>query len=113
MITHKRMREMKVSEITRDVILIHIRELKENLDETDIKNLEGMKTAAISYCTGYTGLSEKELDSFEDITIAVLAVISDMWDNRSFTVEKAVLNPLIDNILGLHSTNLLPKEESL
>lgn len=104
---------MKVSEITQDVILNHIRELKENLDEADIRNLEGMKASAISYCTGYTGLNEADLDLYEDITVAVLSIVSDMWDNRSFTVEKAILNPLIDNILGLHSINLLPQEESI
>lgn len=103
---------MKISEITQDVILNHIREVEDNLDNADKKNIEAMKTAAVAYCTGHTGLSEEELDLHEDITVAVLAVISDMWDNRSLTIDRAALNPLVDNILGLHSVNLLPQEEA-
>ena len=70
-----------------------------------------MKTAAIAYCTGYTGLTEKGLDEHEDISIAVLVLISDMWDNRSMTVDRSNINRTINDILGMHSVNLLPTPE--
>lgn len=70
-----------------------------------------MKAAAISYCVGYTGLTELELDNHEDITIAVLTLISDMWDNRSMTVDRSNVNRVVDVILGMHCQNLLPKEK--
>lgn len=74
-----------------------------------------MKVAAVNYCIGYTGLSVDELDEHEDITIAVLTLISDMWDNRSMTVDRANVNRVIDTILGMHCVNLVPspdKEEA-
>lgn len=70
-----------------------------------------MQAAAIAYCVGYTGLANEELDNHEDITIAVLALISDMWDNRSMTVDRANINRVVDTILGMYCINLLPSTE--
>ena len=73
--------------------------------------LQAMQKAAVAYVRGQTGLKESELDEFEDITIAALTVISDMWDNRSLTIDRSNPNELVDNILFMHSTNLLPSAE--
>lgn len=70
-----------------------------------------MQAAAIAYCVGYTGLTKEELDNHEDITIAVLTLISDMWDNRSMTVDRANINRVVDTILGMYCINLLPSTE--
>lgn len=86
----------------------HIREIEENLETEDKVLLEAMKVAAVNYCIGYTGLNADELDEHEDITIAVLTLISDMWDNRSMTVDRANVNRVIDTILGMHCVNLVP-----
>lgn len=102
---------MKVSEITTEVIYNHIREMEENLEAGDKMLLEMIHRAAVSYCTGYTGMSEAELDKYEDITVAVLAVISDLWDNRSMTVSSGNVNRVVDTILGMHCMNLLPSAE--
>ena len=71
-----------------------------------------MKTASIEFCKSQTGLSDEELDKHEDITIAVLTLISDMWDNRSMTVQKNNVNTIVDAILGMHRTNLIPTPDS-
>ena len=102
---------MKISEINQAVICNHIREIEENLEESDKTLLEGMKTAAIAYCKGYTGLTSEKIDDYEDITIAVLTLISDMWDNRTMTVDRANINRVVDNILAMHCVNLLPTAE--
>lgn len=73
--------------------------------------LAGMQVAAVAYASGQTGLTEEELDGYEDITIAVLDVISDMWDNRSMTIDRSNLNIVADTILYMHSRNLLPTAE--
>lgn len=99
---------MKVSKFSLEMILNHIREEKENLDENDLALLEAMKTAAVQYVIFQTGLEEQELDKYEDITIAVLTLISDMWDNRSMTVQRSNVNRVVDSILGMHRTNLVP-----
>lgn len=82
--------------------------MKENLEPEDLALIQVMQSAAINYCTGYTGLTSDELDEHEDITIAVLTLISDMWDYRSMTVDRSNVNRVVDTILGMHSINLMP-----
>lgn len=103
---------MKVSKITQGVILNHLREEEENLDCEDLNLLDVMKTASVEFCKSQTGLSDEELDKHEDITIAVLTLISDMWDNRSMMVQKNNVNMIVDAILGMHRTNLIPTPDS-
>lgn len=90
------------------MICNHIREIEDNLEDADKDLLEIQRAAAIAYCKDYTGLSEDELDEHEDITIAVLALIADMWDNRSMTVGQSNPNKTAETILGMHGINLLP-----
>ena len=47
---------MKVSEITKETILNHIREDADNLEDEDISLLEAMKKASIEFCKSQTGL---------------------------------------------------------
>lgn len=102
---------MKVSELTQDIILNHLREIRDNLSTEDMVLISAMKEAAIGYVVGQTGLKKEEIDNYEDITIAVLDLISDMWDNRSMTIDRANLNIVADTILYMHSRNLLPTPE--
>lgn len=101
---------MKVSELTRNVVAEHCRIIPEDLTEIELSHLDALQAAAVSYCCGYTGLTEEELDAHEDITIAVLTLISDMYDNRQRYVDKSNLNRTVETILGMHSVNLLPEE---
>lgn len=103
---------MKVSEITQDVILNHLREEEGNLEFEDINLINVMKKASIEFCKSQTNLSEEQLDQHEDITIAVLTLISDMWDNRSMTVQRSNTNMVVDMILGMHRMNLVPTPNS-
>lgn len=90
------------------MILNHLREVKDNLSTEDTDLIKAMQAAAIQYCVGQTGLTKESLDEHEDITIAVLTLISDMWDNRAMTVERSNVNRVVDTILGMHAINLLP-----
>lgn len=47
------------------------------------------------------------LDAFEEFVIVVYILVQDMYDNRTFYVEKNNLNKVVDIILGMHSINLL------
>jgi len=70
-----------------------------------------MKKAAVECAKGITGLKDEQMEEHEDITIAVLTIISDMWDNRSMTVNQININKTADTILGLHRINLVPTPE--
>lgn len=98
---------MKVSEIAIEDICRQIREEIEYLTEEDKSHLEILKTAAIEYVKSYTGLDEEAIEENEDITIAVLVLISDMYDNRQMYVDKNNTNRVVETILGMYCINLL------
>nr|DAM25549.1 MAG TPA: head tail connector [Caudoviricetes sp.] len=98
---------MKVSEITFSDICRQIREEEAYVTEESRKHLSILQKAAVDYVKGYTGLDEAAIDTHEDITIAVLVLISDMYDNRQMTVDKNNVNRVVDTILGMYCVNLL------
>lgn len=85
----------------------HLRETPEDMETEDDTEIEALKKAAVEFVKSYTGLKEEELDVHEDITIAVLMLIADMYDNRQMQVEKNSMNRTAETILGMHSVNLL------
>lgn len=101
---------MKVSEITTKELLNQIRVMEDELDPGEIIYIEALKKAAVEYVKSYTGLTEEDMDCHEDITIAVLVLFSDMYDNRQMYVVKNQVNRVVDTILGMYSINLLPSE---
>lgn len=98
---------MKVSEIVMNDICEQIRIDEAYLTEEERKHIEDLRIAAVNYVKGYTGLNEAAIDEHEDITIAVLVLISDMYDNRQMTVDKNNVNRVIDTLLGMYCENLL------
>ena len=98
---------MKVSEITLKDICRQIRTDESYLTEDDKSYLVILQKAAVEYVKSYVGLDESEIDIHEDITIAVLVLISDMYDNRQMYVDKANVNRVVDTILGMYCENLL------
>ena len=101
---------MKVSELTQAVVADYCRIIIEDQTEPELLVLDAMIKAAKQYCIGYTGLTEAELDDHEDITVAVLVLVSDMYDNRQMQVDKSSVNRTADTILGMHCVNWIPDE---
>lgn len=99
---------MKVSELTIPIIANYCRIMDDDVSDSENLSLEAMKIAAISYARSYTGLSDLDMDRHEDITIAILTLIADMYDNRSMTVDKNNVNRTVEIILSMHAKNLLP-----
>ena len=94
---------MKVSDITSTVIADYLR-----IDVVeDLSSILIIKSAAISYIKGYTGLTDAEIDTHEDITIAVLILCAEMFDNRQMTVQNDKENPTVKQILAMYATNYL------
>lgn len=99
---------MKVSELTMPIIANYCRIMDDDVTDSENLSLEAMKIAAISYARSYTGLSDSEMERHEDITIAILTLIADMYDNRSMIVDKNNVNRTAEVILSMHAKNLLP-----
>ena len=98
---------MKVSEITVKTLANYLKLDYESLTEEDLLELAAFLQAAIRFICDYTGLSEPELDEHEAFVIVVFVLVQDMYDNRSFYVDKSHLNRVVETILGMHSVNLL------
>lgn len=94
---------MKIDEVTLDVVKNYLRV---DYDDDDAL-LSAIMPSALAYIEHYTGLSKSELYQLEDITIAYLIIIEDMYDNRSVNVGKANVNRTIFTILDMHSKNNL------
>lgn len=98
---------MRVSEIAMSDICRQIRTEEEYLTSEDREHLTILQAAAIDYVKSYTGLTDEEIETHEDITVAVLVLITDMYDNRQMTADKSNVNRVVDTILGMHCVNLL------
>ncbi len=95
---------MKISEITTKHIAEYIR-----IDEDDMahEKLKPILDAAKSYIISYTGIPEEELDNYEEFYIAVMVLCQDMYDNRSYYVERSNVNKTVSTILDMHRRNLV------
>ena len=93
---------MKVSEITADHVAEYLR-----IDEAGASDkLQPVLTAAKSYISSYTGIPLVELDDYEEFYVAVMVLCQDMYDNRSYYVERNYVNKTVSSILDLHRRNL-------
>lgn len=67
--------------------------------------------SAKSYVKSYTGMTDEQMDSYDDIVAAIYVLVSDMYDNRMYAQKntKVTIAPNIvaKSILDMHSHNLL------
>lgn len=71
-----------------------------------------MMPAAMARLESYTGHTRSELNAFEEVSVAFLALCSFLYDNRSAVVENDKANEVLDGFLAAHRVNLVPSEES-
>ena len=106
---------MKPSELTPVDIALFARvidavEEYKNLSDSETSELAGALAAAKAAAGAYTGLDVEKTD-FADMTYAIKVMAAEMIDNRQITTQYTGKNPLVYQILDLHSTNLLPSVE--
>lgn len=94
---------MKISEVTIEAL----KDYAHVYHEEDDSLFESILVACRSYIKSYTGLSEEQMDSKEDLTMALHVLSNELYDNRTFTVENDKVNTVIKSILDMHSINLL------
>lgn len=95
---------MKIKDLKDEQIRQYLR-----LNEDD-NLLDIFKQSALSYIKSYTGMSEKDINSNDDITVAYLVLISDFYDNRQYTQDRNYSNKSVDTILGMHCINFIPRK---
>lgn len=98
---------MIVSEITVKNLSDYLRLDFESLTEEETAELSTFLSSTKAFISEYTGLNAKEIDGHETFVIAIYVLVQDMYDNRSYYVDKSNLNRVVEMILGMHSVNLL------
>lgn len=93
---------MKLTEVTTETIKRHI-----GVSEEDDATISLYWTAAKAQALSYTGLSEEEADALPDVTVAALALCSDLYTYRNAAGDSVAMNPTVKMILDMHSRNLL------
>ena len=76
-------------------------------DTSENTRIEACMAAAKAFILGYTGLDADAADEQEDLTIAYLVLINEMYTNRDYTAEQAALNPIVKTLLAMYSVNYL------
>lgn len=96
---------MRVSEITVEKVAEYLRLSTGDYTEAEIQTI---LAAAKAFIRSYTGIDDTAIDTHEDFIIVVYVLCQDMYDNRSMYVDKNNLNKVVETILGMYCTNLLP-----
>ncbi len=94
-----------VSNIKVEDVADYLRISREEMDASLEKDLKTYLKVAKKYIKDETGLDD--LDEHEDFIIVVLVLCQDMYDNRTFYVDKSNTNKVVETILGRHRINLL------
>lgn len=95
----------KISEVTTQDLANYLRITE--LDNSQEALLTTMQAAAVNFIIGVTGLVKEALDDYPDLTIVLYALVQDMYDNRTYYVDKANISDTVNTILNMYRTNLL------
>lgn len=98
---------MKVSEITVKNLADYLKLDYSSLAEEEIIELATFLQASQRFIADYTGLSDDKIDEKETFVIAAYVLVQDMYDNRSYYIDKNNLNKVVETILCMHAVNLL------
>lgn len=97
---------MKLSEIDVPFVKEYLRQDGDEDDKLIGAILEGAK----DYIVKYTGQSIDQLEESEDLTIAVLVLVAEFYDNRTISVNERInlrINSMLDSLMGRYSRNLI------
>ncbi|MDR2074467.1 MAG: phage gp6-like head-tail connector protein [Oscillospiraceae bacterium] len=98
---------MIFSGITVDNVILKLRLNKAELTQQELDDLAAILDEVRRFVISYTGLTTGECDQFEDLCAAVFVLCQDLYDNRSFYVDKSHINQVIRHILDMHSVNYI------
>ena len=80
----------------------------DSLPEETAADVTMALAAAKGFVKNYTG-TDLEANTSEELAVAVLVLGAEMLDNRQMTAQYSTQNPLVMQILNLHSENLIPE----
>lgn len=100
----KKVSDIKVADVT-----AYLRIPEVTTEDTSF--LTTALNVAKKYVMSYTGLDAEGMDAHEDLVIVIYVLCQSMYDDRTMYVDKSNINNVVESILNLHCTNLLPQAE--
>ena len=97
----------KVSDIQVTDVTDYLR-ISEVTDE-DTSLLTTALNVAKEFVKSYTGLDDAGVDAHEDLVIVIYVLCQNMYDDRTYYVDKGNINNVVESILNLHCTNFMPQ----
>ena len=97
---------MKLSEIDVPFVKEYLRQDGDEDNRLIGAILEGAK----DYIVKYTGQSLDQLEESEDLTIAVLVLVAELYDNRTISVNERInlkINSMLESLIGRYSVDLI------
>lgn len=97
---------MKISKIDVPFVKEYLRQDSDENNKLIGAILEGAK----DYIVKYIGQSLEGLEESEDLTITILALVAEFYDNRTISVNERVnlrINSMLDTLMGRYSVNLI------
>lgn len=96
---------MKISEVTTDIV-------KDYINAPDEKDtvINMLISASKQYILKYTAIKENKLDEHEDLTIALLVLCADFYDQRQFMSDNNTAvntNKIVESMLNMYAFNLI------
>lgn len=96
---------MKISELTPQIVKDYC-----GISDSDSDDIieKALLPAAKAYIIGYTGLTAEQCDEHEDIAIACMVLVNDMFSQRDYTISMhRQVSPTVKTILGMYAVNYL------
>lgn len=98
---------MKINELTTEIIKVYCGFSEDDNDSNELIE-KVLLPSAKSYIKGHTGLTDNEINQYDDLTTACLVLINDSFNNRDYTISmQKQKNPAVTAILGMYAKNYL------
>ena len=97
----------KVSDITVTDVTDYLRISEVTNEDTSL--LTTALNVAKQFVMSYTGLDAEGMDAHEDLVIVIYVLCQNMYDDRTYYVDKSNINNVVESILNLHCTNFMPQ----
>jgi hypothetical protein len=97
----------KVSDITVTDVTDYLRIPEITSEDTAL--LTTALNVAKQFVMSYTGLDAEGMDAHEDLVIVIYVLCQNMYDDRTYYVDKGNINNVVESILNLHCTNFMPQ----
>jgi surfactin synthase thioesterase subunit len=99
---------MKITELTTEIIADYLR--IDAPDDVQAREITMAKEAAVQFVKDYTGQDDDFVDESDTLTLAVLILTADFYENRQYQAaggRSSEVNKAIESILAMHSIALV------